>query len=286
MTLKIGCIVVLYNPDVPFLLHSINSVIDQVDCVFASDNSTEQFDSTFLSNMNVVYEKMPGNVGIAAAQNVGIRYFMEHHFTHIIFLDQDSNMENGLVKQLLTEMIYLESKSILVGGVGARPIHRESNKEYRGSAKPGRLIEPDITEVSELISSSSLFELKHYPEIGLLDEGLFIDGVDHEWCWRAKMLKGLRFFISEKAHLSHQVGEGDRFFLIRDVAIPTPFRSYYQFRNYFILLRRNYVPLYWKLSNGFKYFIKLFYYPLFVKPRMSYLKKMLLGILDGIFFRK
>ena len=68
----------------------------------------------------------------------------------------------------------------------------------------------------------------------------------------------MAFFISESVQLSHQVGEGDRPFIFRKVAIPTPFRTFYQFRNYFRLVHRGYVPLYWKVSNGFKYSIKFF----------------------------
>lgn len=120
-----------------------------------------------------------------------------------------------------------------------------------------------------------------------MDGSLFIDGVDHEWCCRCnKIMKG-RFFIAENEHLSHQLGEGDRCFLWKKVAIPTPFRTYYQFRNYFILICRGYVPLYWKISNGIKYIIKAFYYPIFISPRKEYLKNIYGGIRDGIkSFRK
>lgn len=283
MVTRIGCIVVLYNPDVSLLLKSIDSVKNQVDAIFFSDNSTDHFDKKKLSILeNVVYEKMPGNIGIAAAQNVGIRYFMEHDFSHIIFLDQDSIMVSGMVQQLLTDMRRLENKSIAVGAIGARSFHRESNKSYRGLIKKGKFIDQGISEMTELISSASLITLNNFKNVGLLEEDLFIDAVDFEWCWRAAHICKFRFFISEKVQLSHQVGEGDRNLVLRDVAIPTPFRTYYQFRNYFILARRSYVPLYWKLSNGFKFFIKFFYYSLILPQKKEYLMNMIKGIKDGI----
>jgi rhamnosyltransferase len=194
-------------------------------------------------------------------------------------------MNDGLISQLVTDMEFLISQSILIGGIGPRPVNRVSNKEYRGSIKKGKKISPHITEVNELISSGTLVSLENYHKVGFLDESLFIDGVDHEWCWRAKKNARLRFFISEKAFLSHQLGMGDRFFIFRNVAISTPFRTYYQFRNFFILIRRNYVPLYWKLSNGLKYFIKFFYFPLVIKPRDEYFKMITRGIKDGIIFK-
>ena len=281
--MKIGCIIVLYNPDLSIFEKVINSISNQVDHIFIADNSLNKIDEKFIGNYkNISYQKMSGNIGIAAAQNVGILYFIELNFSHVIFLDQDSIANKELVLHLIEDLKFLGKKLIQVGGIGPRSINRESNQEYRGKVKKGKPITKYITEVSEIISSASLIPLEHFKQIGLLDVSLFIDGVDHEWCWRAKKIKNLRFFISEKAHLSHKLGEGDRFFILRNVAIPTPFRTYYQFRNYFILLRRNYVPLYWKFSNGFKYLIKYFYFPLALHPRKEYFKNINKGIWDGI----
>ncbi len=282
--MKIGCVLVLYNPNLLLLREVLNAVQNQVGIVYIADNSSSGIESDiFLDKNNIVYEKMKKNVGIAAAQNFGIKFLIQQKYTHVIFLDQDSIMDRELINQLVLDLDYLQSKSIYVGAIGPRPVNRESNKKYIGSIKRGKPVTANITEVTEIISSASLICLDNFIEIGLLDESLFIDGVDHEWCWRAKKIKKLRFFISEKTFLSHKLGEGDQFFLIRKVKTPTPFRTYFQFRNYFILLRRNYVPIYWKVSNGFKYSIKLFYYPVFIKPRKEYLKNILYGIKDGIF---
>jgi len=286
MSFKIGCVVVLYNPDTSLLVKVLDAVKEQVDGVFISDNSTEKVElSIFCENESIVYEKMPTNLGIAAAQNVGIKYFIKNGFTHVVFLDQDSIMNQGLVSRLQEDLEYLKSQSIKVGAIGPRPVNRQSKKEYRGSVKKGKQITPYITEVTEIISSASLVELNNYKDVGFLDEALFIDGVDHEWCWRAMMINNLRFFISEKTNLSHQLGEGDRFFIMRNVAIPTPFRVYFQYRNYLILIKRGYVPIYWKLSNGFKYFVKIFYYPIFLKSHKAYLTNIMRGINDGLFKR-
>jgi len=281
--MKIGCIIVLYNPDLSIFEKVLNSIVNQVDGIFIADNSPIKIDEKFIGNhKSIIYKKMLGNTGIAAAQNVGITHFKKFKFSHVIFLDQDSIAGKELVSQLIEDLEFLGKELIQVGGIGPRSINRESNQEYRGKVRRGKPITQYITEVCEIISSASLVPIEHFENIGPLDVSLFIDGVDHEWCWRAKKTKNLRFFISEKAHLSHKLGEGDRFFILRNVAIPTPFRTYYQFRNYFILLRRNYVPIYWKLANGFKYLIKYFYFQLAVQPRKEYFKNINKGIWDGI----
>lgn len=198
------------------------------------------------------------------------------------FLDQDSISPANIINELLLQYDYLCSNFMTVGAIGPRAFNRCENKEYRGNVKKGKKINNEITEVSELISSASLIAISNFEKVGLMDETLFIDGVDHEWCWRANLRMGGRFFIVETIKLSHHLGEGDRHFLWKKVPIPTCFRTYYQYRNYFILLRRNYVPIYWKVSNGIKYMVKLFYYPLCVPPRLLYIKNIWKGIRDGI----
>lgn len=278
--MKIGCIIVLYNPNIEILKKNIAAVKSQVTEIWIGDNSPNKLPSLDLANG--IYQFFEGNRGIAAAQNVGLHYFFKRNFDFIFFLDQDSIVEANMVQNLLNSYSLLLSKRIKVGGIGPRAINRQSNKAYVGKVKKGVKITSDITEVTEIISSASLIPVDAFKSVGLMESELFIDGVDHEWCWRARKLGEYRFFISERTHLSHQLGEGDKFFIIRKIAIPTPFRTYYQFRNYFNLLRRNYVPLYWKFANGFKYIIKSVYFPIFIAPRTAYFKNISKGIFAGL----
>ena len=87
---------------------------------------------------------------------------------------------------------------------------------------------------------------------GGFDESLFIDGVDHEWCWRAWHTHAYRTFI------------------VRDAVIDQ------------WLKRLEYTPAYWIKKNGLKYAVKFFYFPIMVSPRGKYLKNILRGIRDGL----
>lgn len=139
---------------------------------------------------------MPGNIGIAAAQNYGVRYAIENNFDYLFFLDQDSISPANIINELLLQYDYLCSNFMTVGAIGPRAFNRCENKEYRGNVKKGKKINNEITEVSELISSASLIAISNFEKVGLMDETLFIDGVDHEWCWRANLRMGGRFFYS------------------------------------------------------------------------------------------
>ncbi len=224
-------------------------------------------------------------MGIAGAQNIAIKQVVDKGYKFIYFLDQDSISPENIVLSLKSKYDYLFNSGVLVGGIGPRPYNREQGKKYLGSIKKGIPFGNGLSEVTELINSGSLILSSVFINCGLMDESLFIDGVDHEFCWRAHKKCNYRFFIDEETYLSHKLGEGDRRFLWKKVAIPTPFRTYYQYRNYLKLIRRNYVPIYWKASNGLKYLIKFFYYPICISPRLSYLKNMVRGIRDGILNR-
>jgi rhamnosyltransferase len=84
-----------------------------------------------------------------------------------------------------------------------------------------------------------------------MDASLFIDSVDHEWCFRAYQ-RGYSVFIDESIVMRHTVGSGTIGFLgfrVRDTA---PSRLYYQFRNQ-IRLILHYpalaVPRGWRLKR-------------------------------------
>lgn len=286
---KIGAIVVLYNPDFKELFESLRLLVPQVDIVCLIDNSPNDNRKFFDKFDKVFYKPLFANLGIAKAQNIGIDYLNEIGCNYVIFSDQDSQISEHAIDRLLTAYKALVRDGVTVGVVGTKAINKQTQKAYPPKSKLigrweivtsyGEKI--DITEFYSVISSISLISLYNIMKVGGFEESLFIDGVDHEWCWRAWHYHGLRSFVVEDALLYHQLGEGDRHIVGKNVAISSSTRLYYQYRNYLILCRRNYVPLYWKKKNGLKYLVKFFYYPLFVKPKLKNLRNILRGIKDG-----
>ena len=287
---KILGIVVLYNPDVTLLKDCLYSILSQVDHLWISDNSPSDLPEICLllnhiPSNKITYYKFQDNVGIATAQNEGIMYAQKEHYSHVFFSDQDSIIPNNVVKDLICYSDQIIDKGLKVGAIGPIPINRKTGIPYKFKMKSSE-ISNNIFEVSELMNSSSLFRVEVFNNIGLMEDRLFIDGVDYEICWRAHSLLNYRFFIIPDLKIEHQLGEGDRRFLGRELKISTPFRTYYQFRNYLWLFRRQYVPVNWKVRNGIKYLFKYFYYPLLCKPRFEYFKRINKGIIEGIIIKK
>ena len=197
--------------------------------------------------------------------------------------------ESDTVEKLLETYLFLKSEGIKVGGVGTRAINKETGMPYPSKSKEYEKVEiktdtqgkATATRCSYIRSSISLIESKIFDEIGNFDEKLFIDGVDNEWCWRAAAV-GYTFYIAENAQIQHMLGKESRKIGNKNISISSEFRIYYQFRNYIWLSGRNYVPHWWKFKHFFKYAVKAIYFPLFVKPRMSYARQIVRGIKDGL----
>ena len=287
---KVICVLVLYKPSLTILDKVIDAVIQQVDFLWVSDNtpggSAGAYDLISHYSEKANYFLMDGNEGIARAQNRGIIYALENGYDFIYFLDQDSISPLGLVYGLKSKFVSLEHDGINVGGIGPQPINRDTGKRYQANINKGVYIRDDVREVSEIICSASLVKCQLFKVVGLMDEDLFIDNVDQEICWRSSQIAGYRFFMIMSLFLSHKVGEGDHRFLGVSVKIYVPFRMYYQYRNYFYLIRRAYVPIYWKFSNGVKYFCKFFYCCLFCESKKQYLVNIVKGTFNGLLLKK
>lgn len=286
---KVGAVVVLYNPNFDVTKKTLSSLASQVDQICVVDNSPSDHSEVLSGYESVEYKPLLKNIGIAAAQNIGIRYFIDLGYDFVLFADQDSIASEKVVDKLLENHQALKEASIKVGAVGTQAINRQTGLPYVEKSNEIRIIDKrvlsntsNITECYSIMSSISLIPCKVFNIVGGFDESLFIDGVDNEWCWRAWHKCGLRSFIVEDAEIGHMLGEGDRFFFLKKVAIASPFRVYYQFRNYLWLCRRDYVPRYWKRKNGMKYFVKLFYFPICVAPRTMYLRRIVRGVITGL----
>ena len=137
----------------------------------------------------------------------------------------------------------------------------------------------------DVISSGSCVDIDTLKKVGLNDSALFIDFVDFEWCWRAQKL-GFICGITANICIEHKVGSNEISIGNHHVIISSPIREYYSYRNYQWLVRRNYVPLQWKIAQGVKQFLRFLYFPFVVKNGRKHCKYMILGFKDGILSRQ
>jgi rhamnosyltransferase len=134
-----------------------------------------------------------------------------------------------------------------------------------------------------------LIALSAIDDIGLMDEGLFIDHVDTEWFLRAKS-KGYQAFGVCGAVMQHGLGEQTHQVSLltargrgrqRNVPQHKPFRYYYIFRNSILLYKRNYASGLWKWNDSQRLLMIAVMFGVFKAPRWKNLKMMYKGLIDG-----
>jgi len=286
MKQEIAAVVVLYNPNWILLKEVINQSSLQCDKVFVIDNSETDnsivFDKNFKDLSNVKYCALLKNIGIAGAQNIGLELVRKTKSEYVIFFDQDSVPTDKMVKTLVNDFMHLRSNNVKVGTIGPLPVNSQTNEFYKPRVFKNKTLLVgglEFFSLKQIISSGGLMYVADFDKIGDFEEGLFIDGVDHEWCWRAQK-NGYSIFLSPRSRLIHNLGEGDKKLIGVKIAITSSFRLYYQYRNFIVLFFRGYVPFYWKLNNLIKYLVKMFYYPVLRKD-INVLKRIFIGIGDG-----
>jgi rhamnosyltransferase len=280
---SVCAIVVTYNPDVSEFIDNIQSVKGQVGQICVVDNSTSveiQNDlRRFAQEHNYSIITNQANVGIAKAQNIGVEWAMQNGFQAFFFLDQDSKIADETVNRLVEHQKNLALKNKKVACIGPLAYNRDKSEDsvyhtYEGS-------ESHLIEVSETLSSGMLITEDAIKEIGVMEDELFIDLVDYEWCWRAKE-KGFSTYIAQDVKLAHRLGD-DRFAILGvDIGLPSPIRHYYQFRNTIIIMKRAYVPKGFKKKYLLYLPLKFVFYALFTKNKGLRTKMMVKGIRDGI----
>ena len=279
---KIYALIVTYNFDEIKIIKLVNFLEDKVEKTIICNNSENIKFSNLKSNKNLKINELMFNYGLPYAQNIGINQAFNDGAEFVLLLDQDSWPEDNLVSELLDSYNYLSSR-YNVGIIGSK--YYDKNSKYLSHKKfydKGKLVNSKYLEVSEVISSGSLLPRNTYYACGKLEEQLFIDFVDFEYCWRIRKKNESKIFLITTAKIYHEIGQGTKKILGLKVVLTKPIRYYYYIRNLIVLLKRNYVPLSWKIRNFLKIFFLIFVVPLFFQNRLSYLRKISKGIHHGI----
>lgn len=163
------------------------------------------------------------NLGIARALNQGLQRGIELGFQWLITFDQDSTVTSGMVARLL-QCFDSSSGNIAI----AAPC-------YVDRVLGTRLGEDrDVHgEVRTVLTSGMLMPAWLFSHVGFMDERLFIDSVDLEFCNRVRS-HGYRLAQIDDATLLHTLGRLTTFRLLGrefELTNHSAARKYYQTRN-------------------------------------------------------
>lgn len=290
MNSVVDAVLVTFEPE-ETLSKTLKALKEQVRNIYIIDNSANSNFKKKISFLikdinNIILINNKANLGIAEAQNMGIKLAVSNKADWILLLDQDSVPEKNMIQKMLKKV---SSRSNEGNYFFIAPIilDRQTSQTSRYFLKNGFLPisnKMKTLEVNRVIASGSLIHKKVFKKIGLLRSNFFIDYVDFDFCLRAT-LNNFKIKLENSVSLIHEQGKKTTHKLGPFKIIThnySSLRRYYIFRNriYFVRLYfKNYpkILLHETLACCFDVFRIL----CFEKNKRDKFKKIIKGILDG-----
>lgn len=277
MRQRIASVIVLFNPE-DMVIKTIQSLAKEgVGVVVVVNAATEDMLQKISQIQGVVVIDNGSNIGLAKALNLGIVCALEKLGARLVALfDQDSIPPPRLLSELSSEFIDAQLPNLACLGPRLLDIKLASASYVENNYQSSTSMPRSIPTSGSVISREAFYA------VGPMREDFFIDGIDHEWCFRAYS-KGFVVKVSDRAEMIHNMGDlGVNFFGQFKPIHRSPIRHYYIIRNTLYLIKVSYVPITWKITEILKT-IRRFVAYLFVSiDSASSLRLMLLGMLDGI----
>lgn len=276
-------IVITYYPQNHRLKQLVSSLLVARLKVIVVDNTPQRpLNIDLPQSCNIVM--LGDNYGIAQAQNIGICKARDEGAEIIVFLDQDSTIQAGVLERLISLVDPNEPQ--VVGAVYTDdrqgfecPSYRLNRFGYPTKVYIQGRSAPFPVDVR--ISSGSVVTAVTFDYVGLMDEGLFLDYVDIEWCLRARA-KGVPILIDPLALMQHHIGDKTFNFLNLCVFVDSPTRTYYRIRNAFLLARKNSVPLLFVTKEVASELLHHFLQIIFVESKVKRFRAYILGVWHGL----
>ena len=292
--LKVASVTIAFNPEKERFAAQLMALLTQVDRVIVVDNGSAPAADTLVDTAiaeRIVWILEPRNQGIAAGLNHGISAARIAQADLVLCMDHDSIPQQDMVLRLTAALLELEQSDKHVAAIGPRIMDRRAAEQFP-FVRLGWLRNQKLRCIDQcapiwcdfLITSGSLARIAMFAseQVGALDESLFIDSVDMEWCYRARA-KGYSLYGVCEATLDHRLGDERRqVWPGVTLVVHSPLRLYYMTRNRMALYQRGYIPLKWKLKDVLRMCVKLISILIFLAPRRRYLAMSFLAARDAL----
>lgn len=283
---NVVAIVVTFHPVLEVLEQLLDRLSSQVDSILVVDNGSNKDLSTWYKisqTESVEILQLGENKGVAAAHNVGIQWALKHSATFVLLMDQDSIPAVDMVENLIFALKKKSQEGASVAAVGANYLDIKGSQLSPFVKLTGCKLhrvgcaDNEIVAVDHLISSGCLISLSALNVIGTMEQKLFIDYVDTEWCLRA-ITKGYSLFGVGAAKMQHDLGDEFVSVFGRTITVRSPLRYYYLLRNGVWLLFQPWVPFNWKIMDVIRLLKIYLVLSLFTRKKFNNWKMMTKGI--------
>lgn len=292
---RVWAVCVTFDPEISVFTDLVTAVRPQVEGLIVMDNgSTGENRERILelcqqAGTGTIF--LPSNQGLAAALNQGISQALSEGATDVLLLDHDSVPGAGMVAAMVAAKRMLAAKGDTVGALGAEMTDARTGRvapfvrfSMMGLERQGceNSAEP-VVLADTLNTSGSLIAAGALAVVGTMDEALFIDHVDTDWCLRAAAA-GFRLYGVCGAVLTHRLGDEVlqiSFPVKKSIHVHSPSRLYFFVRNSVILYRRPYAPMKWWLPDAVRLLGLAMFYCVFPHKRRDYARAIWRGLRDA-----
>ena len=273
MKYKVLCIIVSYYPDKDIFVSNIHALLGDVDKLLIWENTPAKEASKYryIRSEKIEYVGNGYNVGISKALNFAWKYAQDYKFDFLLTMDQDSLLENfGVYKNRIFNSLFY-------------------NRAIFSPQKGNSFLDLPAEELSHCIISGCMVHIDVLNTIGGYLENFFVDAIDIEFCYRARLFNIKTFEISG-CYLKQRYGVPMVHHLLWKKITSSnysPFRLYGIARNYKIVSQ---LYPYEKDVKKELYHMYLWKFPrnilLFESNKTEKLLAILSGFLHGKFFKR
>ncbi len=232
----IVAVTLLFNPNESEVYNNILSYIDTVDKLYIIDNSSEVSNLTKrlkkLDNVSILHTG--SNIGVAKALNTALNKAHTEGFKWLLTMDQDTSFGFSGFRRFINDIAFEPHRF----GAVFSPLHNP--KLMSGNCNEL------FCEKEYVMSSANLVNVDYALDIGGYDENLFIDEVDHDFCFRLRA-KGYSIYQHTQLSVEHTLGS-------RKTILPVKLPKYSADRLYY--MTRNFLYLQQKHSQKHKEFFR------------------------------
>ncbi len=234
---SLAAIIICYHPAHERLAALIATIAGSVDEIILFDNGG--LDSTALSATGVKFRvetRNSQNLGVATALNLACEVAWQDGCRYAISFDQDSTPDQAMISQLLSEFQAWQSQDGKVAAIGPQVVDVRYGAVTRSPFlwisryRCSRVKDLGTQPVSLLITSGCLFDLNIWKTVAQFDDKLFIDLVDHNWCWRLAE-SGYTVLGTTNITMAHELSNGLENIGRVTLTMYGPVRRYFQCRN-------------------------------------------------------
>lgn len=274
---EICCVFVFYYPD-QSVTHKLSELAAYgYRIVVVSNGADERIikEVQLIERVNVIQNG--SNVGLATALNQGIAVAFDRlEIRFVALFDQDSEPAVNLPAILANESlehglsdvccIAPQLQDVKSGGAAYRQHNRQAHTDG----------------VKSVPTSGSVISKEAFALVGPMNDALFIDGIDHEWCLRAAA-KGLKIIVSKNVTMLHNMGDDavDWFGDYKPL-YSNPIRHYFIVRNAIYLGFYGDLPFRWRAVELLKTLRRIPAYLWASSDRSRSLRLICRGVANGI----